>query len=291
MNLSKTVFEIAESFMEDAEYVSINDDNIRSLAEEIINSEHTEFYTHKSESIAKSILYELIGCSIDYCFWYGKSYIRPLGSNSTKLYELIVESFTDFQFDEVNSDIVYDDSIKKLCNSLILNRFPLVEERIKHLNELSFKIVEGFIIYLYTSKRKEVDLNKSMELLIQMFPGFAGDIFLKRAALFFIQLYRKFGWYSDILKTCHIPADYHIPKMLNHYGCIEYDTNLISKIYNNELIPKNSLEECEIRSASILVAKDLVNLTGLNVADIDSYLFLKRNECKDPFHLTITTDY
>ena len=56
-------------------------------------------------------------------------------------------------------------------------------------------------------------------------------------------------------------------------------------------IQKNSIEECEIRSATILVMRELCQLTGNNIADIDTYFFTQRNLVESPFHLTITTDY
>ena len=59
--------------------------------------------------------------------------------------------------------------------------------------------------------------------MIKLFQGFSSDVFLKRTSLFFMQLYRKFGWYKDdLMQTLFVPADYQIPKILRHFECIEY---------------------------------------------------------------------
>ena len=127
--------------------------------------------------------------------------------------------------------------------------------------------------------------------MVREFPGYASDMFLKRASLFFLQLNRKFGWYSETIKDLHIPADYQVPKMLRHFGVLEYNTFLSTQIQTYSLIPSGSLMECEIRAATIIASKRLAELTGWITPEIDTWFWTKRKECDDPFHLTITTDY
>jgi hypothetical protein len=88
-----------------------------------------------------------------------------------------------------------------------------------------------------------------------------------------------------------VPADYQVPKMLEHFGCLKYKTSLSNKIASHSIIPKYSLEEVSIRGATILVCDRLAELTGWNKSEIDSWLWLRRKECTKPFHLTVTTDY
>jgi hypothetical protein len=130
-----------------------------------------------------------------------------------------------------------------------------------------------------------------MQKMVSLFPGFASDMFLKRASLFFIQLFRRFGWFAEDLNNLHVPADYQVPKMLNHYGCIIYAEDLTDAIENNTIIEKHSQAECEIRAATVLAIKKLCDLTGWNVAEVDGYFFTRRHDATNPFHLTITTDY
>ena len=116
-------------------------------------------------------------------------------------------------------------------------------------------------------------------------------MFLKRAFLLSIMLYRRLQWFKDDIDIIPVPADYQLPKVLEGWGCINYSYTLSDKVQGGELIPSGSLEECEIRAATILVCKRLAELSGHKMCDIDTYLWLKRNEIDKPFHLTITTNY
>jgi hypothetical protein len=127
--------------------------------------------------------------------------------------------------------------------------------------------------------------------MVQIFPGYASDIFLKRAMLFFAQLNRKFGWFEEALKTAPVPADYQVPKMLEHYGILDYDEDLYFAIENEIQIPKGSLAECEIRAGTIISCMLLCRETGWGMPDVDGYFWLRRKEAQNPFHLTVTTDY
>ena len=130
-----------------------------------------------------------------------------------------------------------------------------------------------------------------VSLIVEGLPGFASDIFLKRASLFCMQLNRKFGWYKDTINELPVPADYQVPKMLEFYGGIIYSEKLSRLIMNEELIPKGSLMECEIRAATIIACKTISDWIGWTSQEIDSWLWLRIKEFDRPFHLTITTDY
>ena len=79
--------------------------------------------------------------------------------------------------------------------------------------------------------------------------------------------------------------------MLQFFGCINYTEDLWHAIMENTPIPKYSQAECEIRAATIIACQKLGELTGWNAAEVDGWFWLKRKECNDPFHLTVTTDY
>lgn len=282
MNLSESVNDLAKRFIEDSEFVDLDDQQIEYLAEEMKETGAPKFPIPEVKDFFKGAVLELVAASVNYCYWYGKSSIRPLDSNSTKMYDLLLRAFKDFHPGN------FKDCIVTFQVLLSQNRFPLLEERIKHLDEL-IKFNGPDYIAGFINETETANVQEQMIKLISIFPGFASDLFLKRASLFFIQLHRRFGWFD--LTGLHVPADYQVPKMLNHYKCISYDYSLISAIETCNLIPKGSLPECEIRAATILAVKKLCELTGWNVAEVDGYLFLKRHDCSDPFHLTITTDY
>ncbi len=225
--------------------------------------------------IYTEVLKELVASSINYCYWYGVSDIRPNNVSSTAMYDCL-----EYAFDNTES---FEDTIRILIELLSSNRFPMLEERKRHLLEL-------------LEDRKGEDFAKmvankmgTMELICQNFQGFASDILLKRASLFFIQIYRKYGWYKDMVLP--VPADYQVPKILRHFGCIQYAPTLEEDIYEGKLIPKHSLEEIQIRAATIRVCEAMRKELGWHIGDVDTYLWTRRKLTDMPFHCTITCDY
>jgi len=289
MNLVDGVYKIAEQFMEDPEWVKINYTKIGELARTIIYEPQPIFPLPDITNSLKSIVIELVSASINYCYWYGKSTVRPNEASSTTMYNILQNCFYDFKETENQFSIC----IERLIKHLAMERFPLLEERAKHLRELK----DGALQYcndIDTYCRMGFGTNDWKDFfltLITKFPGFGSDIFLKRASLFFIQLNRRFDYFSEEVKTLHVPADYQIPKMLEYYECITYHPYLSIAITDDQLIPKNSKMECELRSATILAIRELCKLTGWSVTDVDTYFFTKRHEPQQKFHLTITTDY
>jgi len=290
MNLVENVYEIAESFMKNSSEVKMNQEKIEEMANGMLSTGSIDFPIPHVEDVFKAVLLELIAASINYCYWYGKSSVRPNGAGSTFMYEHLSNAFFDYVGENTE---LFNACITRFINLLIINRFPLIEERIWHLNQLR-RAGESFAKNIVAEAENDIDnINDVMIVLISVFPGFASDMFLKRASLFFIQLNRRFGWYKDAVRKLHVPADYQVPKMLEYFGCITYSKSLKQTIESNKLIAKNSIEECEIRAATIMTVKKLCDITGWGVPEVDGYFFLRRNEFKltGPFHLTITTDY
>ena len=292
MYLTKQVYELSEKFMKDSTFVKMIPSQIEIVAEEMKKVVKPKFPMPDISDVNKAVFLELAAAAVNYCYWYGKATVRPNDVNSTFMYQCLMNAF-------YRDDIDYSEAIDSFIELIIWNRFPLIEERIKHLNELKTTEAEDFISNLvhrnYNVDPNEPnimnDINIYMTMLITLFPGFGSDLFLKRASLFFIQLYRRFGWFSDQMHDLHVPADYQIPKMLEHNKCISYNAYLKNLISTNQLIPKHSQMECEIRSATVLTMKKLCELTGWNIAQVDGYFFLQRHEAKENFHMTITTDY
>lgn len=285
MELVNGVFEIAKEFMKDSSYVFINETAIEKVSNQI-NKTKLKFPDKNPTPTKKDILIELVASSINYCYFYGSSMIRPNGSSSSYLYECVYNAFYDYN-ERTKSSFV--SSINTLISILSMKRFPLLEERISHLRQLQENAKGEF--YVEFLIENHCNIEGCLNELITTFPGFASDIFLKRASLFFIQLYRKFGWFNEELKNFHVPADYQIPRVLEQHNCIGYNQELYSKIFREELIPKHSRMECEIRAATVLTIKQICDNTKWNVADVDSYFFNQRHNINKTFHLTITTDY
>ena len=285
MNCIDSVFDISSKFMEDPSYVYINYDKIEEVANLMSESSIKKFdptpHDLTNDEIKKECYLQLLGGAINYCYWHGKHNIRPNNCGSGKMFDIITKASWEY-------DIYSDKFVSYLQWCFTKERFPLLEERIKHLNEVHEYGVD-FIDVLMNDKKDKIE--PLMEYMMCLLPGYASDIFLKRASLFFLMMNRKFGWFEKDLHTLHIAADYQVPKMFCHFGCFTYNPELYSKINTSKLIPKSSLMECEIRAATIIIAKKLCEITGWNVSDVDAWFWLRRKNCDKPFHLTITTDY
>lgn len=287
MNLVNSVFETAEKFMDNSMYVDINDKKLELVAKDMIKRKPKRFPNQNDDKDEfKSCLLQLIGGSINYCYWYGSSFIRPGESSSTKMFEVVEYAFKPYnRSGGIHSiDKCLDDLIKYLS----MERFPLLEERIRHLNELRLDAHDYIkTVIQYKDEKIEFLLNS----MVQIFPGYASDIFLKRAFLFFAQLNRIFGWFEEDMHNIPVPADYQVPKMLQQYGILDYDEELQEAIETEQHLPKWSAAECEIRAATILACQQLCKKTKWSMPDVDAYFWLRRKEAINPFHLTVTTDY
>ena len=292
------VFDISEVILaSEPRHVTINNDGVQALIKQMQEDGIPSFFDSEPEQgketdrgyrtgIMVDIIIELVASSINYNYWYGQHDIRPNGVSSSSMYESVHKIFDDAKTHSLN----FENRIEHLIQELSVERYPLLEERKRHLHELSDnRKGEIFAAMVYGKKYAGARLFHEM---IEMFPGFASDTFLKRASLFFIQLYRKFGWYKDdLMRTLHVPADYQVPKILRHFDCIRYSDALAEKISLGELIQKHSLEELQIRAATVKVCTQLQYAVGWTIADVDTYLWTKRKLTDTPFHLTYTTDY
>ena len=186
----ESVFEISREFMKNSQYVYLRELPILELSRRMLSDGRTKFPTKDGAPdnlTRKDILYELVACSINYCYWYGKSDIRPGGSSSVLMYNLVDDCFKIYDFGK--------DLIDILIIMLTRNRFPLLEERIKHLHEI-LENGESYADLFFdkiTDKQDDgvflIHQSELFEELLYTFPGFASDIFLKRASLFFLQLF------------------------------------------------------------------------------------------------------
>lgn len=324
-SLINGVMEFSEKFMGNPIHVGINPGKIAEIAtlieEELKN--HKDHWLGYPDCLISSdretppkenrldqelFLYELIAGSINYQYWYGVHDFRPNDAGATLMYKLLDQAFIEERsetFAHPRLPNLCQDVIGNFIQKLTLYRFPNLTNRIRHLREVaagmgcssykslkySWRIEETAGTIVDKIKSGEVDIEKFIQLIITTYPGYGEDMFLKRIFLLIMMLYRRVQWFKDEIEKVPVPADYQIPKMLVHLGCIIYAPSIQAKIFNNELIPSGSLEECEIRSASIIACKEIAELASCSMCDVDTYLWLRRKDCEDAFHLTATSDY
>jgi len=273
---------MAVDFVGDNMPVSIDEDALNHMAESMTTEGKMLFEPEPDMNQAQSVLTELFAGAINYCFWYGKYDFRPMLGGSTTMYDIITDAVHNNFEGTVDSEFM-----NFIIDRLVFDRYPLIEERTRHLMEISIGAQE-FIMFVLMNRNNDARI--VLHELVRRYTGFSSDMFLKRAFLFILQLNRKLNFFSEI-DMIPVPADYQVPKMLEHFGCLKYKTSLSNKIASHSMIPKYSLEEVSIRGATILVCDRLAELTGWNKSEIDSWLWLRRKECTKPFHLTVTTDY
>ena len=299
----KGVLELASKFMEDPYYVTIDEASVNAYCNDIRKEINKEPYFIGEPKIAlqgdelqrikQIVIYELMASSVNYKYWYGKYDVRPYDSCANKMYEMLDSAFDHIVTTEMTlkTGKYISDACATFQRNLTHERFPMIRERTEHLKEVVWNgdmfanEVAGCI------KENRPSLSYLLELLIVHFPGFSEDMFLKRAFLFFMMLYRRMGWFADEIHELPIPADYQIPKILNAEGCLKYHYDLKDMLSRQEILSKGSRIECEIRAASIIACQKIATECGVSMCKVDDYLWLKRKEYDMPFHLTVTTDY
>ena len=308
MDLIKSVYDIADEFLNlpvpVRQHVVLKQNFIDHLAQAMLIDGKVSFYSTEDQEVEEKknelfiVLRELVASSINYCYWYGNADVRPMGANSGDMYALVDTALDHALLKDIKSKEYYEgifytskmaSAIKFLIELLSLHRYPLLEERKRHLLEVvdhGLRFANNIVI----NKEDEYG-GKLLEDLIRNFTGFASDTFLKRASLFFIQIHRQLGWFPELMQDIFVPADYQVPKMLHYFKAIEYSNHLSYKIQEGKLIEKGSLMECQIRAATIKVCRMIMDITGWNISEVDTWLWTKRKLPIEKFHLTITSDY
>jgi hypothetical protein len=288
-------------------HVTLNESAIKTIANNIEHelSNKKDYWWGYPKSFEKInndvpykiLYYELLASAVNYQYWYGKHDIRPNGACANKMYKILDDSVT-FIVDEVDPTSGQDfaeDITKMFILNLSLARLPNTENRIKHIKEVSALVQEhGMDTIRHLSDKvsqNDMGIEEFLNIIVSKLPGFADDLFLKRAFLLPIMLYRRLQWFKDDIHTVPVPADYQIPKVLEDLGCISYSYLLSEKIQAGELLPAGSLEECELRAATVITCAKLAEFSGCKMCDIDTFLWLKSKEIDRPFHLTMTTNY
>jgi len=307
MNLIENTMLLVNQVMDNAKSVVINERATADVAIDIIQCRSSgsgpQFnaggYPKSIDSIDpkalnKLLLYEIIANSVNYCYWYGSHLIRPNGSDCTKMYKLLDESF--IVMNKLREMAVYDPQhevriiIDTFIDKLSMARFPLLDHRIRHLKEVRAREDLLYVIDKCVTTN-DFSVDGWLEYLVRAFPGYGKDLFLKRAFLFIMEMYRRCRLFKEEIGRIPVPADYQIPKMLRSLGCLSYTHPLQLSVEDGRLIPEGSSMEIEIRAATIVACSKIAKITHCSCEVVDTYLFSKRNECKDPFHLTVTTSY
>jgi hypothetical protein len=248
------------------------------------------------------ILKELVSDAVNYCYWQFSSSYRPNGAGSTRMRELLEQSFNPRW--AMASPIDLTAQLRNFYRAMMINRFPLMDQRLKHLMALTrpLTMVGASGAQAYNSRRsvgptfvqmiqESFAFERLFNFLITEIDGYGDDPFLKRAFLFFLQLNRVLGLFEDDIQQFPVPADYQVPKMLFKYEILVYSPVLEHKIFTHTHLEENGPEEMAIRAGTIRAAQLLGEITGWSASDVDGWFFIRRKESEAPFHLCITSNY
>jgi hypothetical protein len=299
MGIIDGVYSLAQRFVESADFVEIREEYIDPVSASLKGmrkapKEGPPNIRGRDLEPHEVILWELTACSVDFCYWYGRSNVRPGNAGSGRMLQLLGEAWENAG--EFGMGLV--ETFVGLMNR---SRFPLITHRRSSLNELliassggrgsRLNTLVGEIIRSTECEDCPVDMEHLMDYLIFVLPGFGQDQFLKRASLFFNRLHERMGWFKNGIGRLPIPADYQVPKVLRHLGVLRYDEYLSDLVDYDELLLPGSGQEIEIRAASIIAAHRLAERAGVCTSVVDDFLWLSRNEADGKFHLCVTTDY
>lgn len=89
--------------------------------------------------------------------------------------------------------------------------------------------------------------------------------------------------------TCF--ADYQIPKVLRGMGVLEYSEALAARVDRGELLESDGPEERAIRAATVSACEEIASEKGISPAQLDFWLWTRRNETSSLFHRSKTRRY
>tara|TARA_Y100000992_G_scaffold128125_1_gene84246 strand:+ start:43 stop:1023 length:981 start_codon:yes stop_codon:yes gene_type:complete len=193
---------------------------------------------------------------------------------------------------------------------------PMSKEKTDVLNQVGQILVEEYkgdwLNFVISGPKKLYQNGEGLiERLVSQFERFRDTSiylgekvhFLKLAQLAFWGIHRELGKYGDFyiedMENMTAFADYIVPVALEKMKIITYSEKLKNKIEQGVLIESDSIEEIEIRAATLFVTAQLteeinkLRLEGekIIIPQLDFKLWTDFHANKSPHHLTKTIMY
>lgn len=307
---------------DDLQYVSINRQEVAKFASTIREKDlQVSEISLSHYKWDKNQLVDLVFAfnSINFCFWAEKDQPKwAIDLNgekldgSTALFRALEEELKENP-NFTNGDFLASLDTTKLARILKGNiEIPLFKERLSNLSEIG-QILETRYSGSFSNAVGACMGNsvKLTSIVISEFPSFSDEEmyrgksipFYKRAQLNTKMISDTLVSYGekplDNLDHLTAFADYKIPQLLRSFKVLEYDSGLASRIDGLTIIEQGSVEEVEIRIATILAVEKirqqlLPRFSWVTASHVDSMLWNKSQdkgvEVK-PYHRTYTTAY
>lgn len=300
-----------------AKDVKINREEIKKLAKELKRenlpaSVWPKGIHYQSKNRNSVLDYIVLLTSINFCFWSPQGKRWEIDYNKKKYngyfaLSLALKSFFEKEPQKANLDyfstIRFDDFKEILQGG---NHLLLLKERWQILKKVSSIILKKYNssadFFDSAGKKCSVLIEKTYKNLfsfddISSYNG-RSVYLLKRPQIMIADAWGAGAAdFKDMdYLTCF--PDYKVPQALNHFGCIEYSKKLNEKIENRILIPHNSKQEVEIRSATVWgveYLKEELAKTGKRLCsfEVDWILWNRahKKKIRKPYHLTKTVFY
>ncbi|MDO8610804.1 MAG: queuosine salvage family protein [bacterium] len=276
-------FEILASTREvirEAKFVSINENAVKKTAEKIqkILSQNElvdDKYVFNSDSLEDDIQRRFVEAMMGFCYWaeegkekwtieYPKNQIVKGGwygvrASFQKEYEKNPLLFSPIYLQNIS-----ETDLKRIFEGVNGIDIPLLRERLFIIHETAELLIEHFDgIAINIIDRSQRDAVKLMKILYDVFPLFQDEAIYNKRMVIFLKLAHLFVYLVDqTLKDYKLEglknmdqlavfADYKLPQVLRNFDIIEYKKELADKVDSFILLPQGSVEEIEIRSATI----------------------------------------
>jgi hypothetical protein len=308
------------------EHVKIDKNNLDKFIEELLTNDNALKYPRWSEShfdatsVPLEILLRYIFTidTLNYCFWPNEGF--EYYSLAKNLYETLKK---DKNFFDIENLIKV--TPEQLKENIFKCDFNLINERVRMIKEV-FTIIkynyQGSCINFVKECNK--DATKLVKKIIDEFCCFRDHaiyngeqiFFYKRAQILVSDLYLAYldikeakketqendiiNFTKETLSQLTMFADYRVPQILREMEILEYSKQLSEKIDNKVELMHGSIEEIEIRAATIISVEKIKNklieagMKNVLSIEIDIYLWENGEKIKDkakPHHRTLSIFY
>lgn len=313
--LSK-VLETCEYVVDNAKHVKINYDKTTSLIDELLKFDNVHYLTKVPYGVydmnTRDIInFLLIYDSIDFSFWGNPKWtITTSGKDldgGMALLHCIFNLFSNYDSIDVYHQLekMTLEEFKEILKGNV--DIPLLEERYNIVTGIA-KIVNRKMNGSFYDYIK--NMNTAQEIfttILNNFSSFEDTRTYKGRKIYFYKLAQLLT--SDILHVIEIKeqkevdysnilgcADYKIPQVMQGFGILEYDTELLSLLDSKIEIEENSEYEVEIRASMIVVINYIWEKIDKSIdrIDINDFIWFQgqdKNKKHNPYHLTRTTSY
>lgn len=251
--------------------------------------------------------------TINFCFWakkgepkwtveYPKGIVQDGWAGLTACFDRAISEGIPILDCNYLKDITLDDA-RYIFRSTNQVEIPLLKERTNFLKQTANNLNQYFDGNAKNLiKKAQNNAVTIVKAIIKYFPSFRDFSIYEKRKINFLKRAQICAYDFSLLSEEKISntdyltifADYKLPQILRTFGILQYNKKLANKIGNLILLEKNSLEEIEIRSATIWACELIAQEVQVAPSIIDNAIWYLSNNTKrkiKPYHRVLTTNY